>query len=60
MKIPIFELADWLRTSKSVFILAGDCYGMDRYLRFGIGAEGKSLVTGLGGIRDALNERFGV
>jgi aspartate/methionine/tyrosine aminotransferase len=54
------ELADWLRTSKSVFILAGDCYGMDHYFRVGIGAEEVSLVTGLGRIRDALKERFGV
>jgi aspartate/methionine/tyrosine aminotransferase len=53
------ELADWLRTSKSVFILAGDCYGMDHYFRVGIGAEKEALVAGLGRIRDALNERFG-
>ena len=54
------ELSDWLRTTQSVFILAGDCYGMDHYFRVGIGAEEKSLVTGLSRIQNALKERFGV
>ena len=54
------ELSDWLRTTQSVFILAGDCYGMDHYFRVGIGAEEKKLVAGLSRIRDALKERFGV
>jgi len=60
LEINSTELADWLRTTKSVFILAGDCYGMDHYIRVGIGAEEKSLVTGLSRIRDALKERFSV
>jgi len=54
------ELSDWLRTTKSVFILAGDCYGMDHYFRVGIGAEEKTLVAGLSRVRDAFKERFGV
>jgi aspartate/methionine/tyrosine aminotransferase len=54
------ELANWLRTTKSVFILAGDCYGMDHYFRVGIGTEKAALVTGLSRIRDALKERFNV
>jgi aspartate/methionine/tyrosine aminotransferase len=54
------ELSDWLRTSQSVFILAGDCYGMDHYFRVGIGAEQKTLVAGLARIRDALKKRFDV
>jgi len=54
------ELSDWLRTTQSVFILAGDCYGMDHYFRVGIGTEEKSLVAGLSRVRDALKERFGV
>jgi len=54
------ELSDWLRTTKSVFILAGDCYGMDHYFRVGIGAEEKTLVAGLSRIHDALKIRFGV
>jgi aspartate/methionine/tyrosine aminotransferase len=54
------ELSDWLRTTQSVFILAGDCFGMDHYFRVGIGAEGKALVTGLSRIGDALKQRFNV
>ncbi len=40
------ELSDWLRINKSVFILAGDCYGMDNYFRLGIGAEKDYLLAG--------------
>ncbi len=60
LEINSTELSDWLRTTKSVFILAGDCYGMDHYFRVGIGAEEKALVAGLARIRDALKIRFGV
>ncbi|MCP4150495.1 MAG: aminotransferase class I/II-fold pyridoxal phosphate-dependent enzyme, partial [bacterium] len=52
------ELADWLRQEKSVFILAGDCYGMDHYFRIGIGSEKEYLLTGLNRIHDAFKERF--
>jgi aspartate/methionine/tyrosine aminotransferase len=54
------ELSEWLRTAKSVFILAGDCYGMDHYFRVGIGAEKGTLIEGLSRIRDAFKQRFGV
>lgn len=54
------ELADWLRREQSVFILAGDCFGMDHYFRLGIGAEKKHLVQGLERIRRSLEARFGV
>ena len=60
LEINSAELADRLRTTKSVFILAGDCYGMDHYFRVGIGAEEKMLVAGLSRIRAALKERFNV
>ncbi len=53
------ELATWLREDHSVFILAGDCYGMDRFFRIGVGAESEYLLTGLGRVRQALVERFG-
>jgi aspartate/methionine/tyrosine aminotransferase len=53
------ELATWLRLEHSVFVLAGDCYGMDRYFRIGIGAEADYLLTGLERVRDALIGRFG-
>jgi aspartate/methionine/tyrosine aminotransferase len=52
------ELAEWLRTTQSVFILAGDCYGMDGFFRIGIGAETEALREGLGRVRSALVERF--
>jgi aspartate/methionine/tyrosine aminotransferase len=54
------ELSDWLRQEQSVFILAGDCYGMDRYFRLGIGAETDELERGLMRVRQALKARFGV
>jgi len=53
------ELADWLRTDQSVFILAGDTYGMDGFFRIGIGAETESLIAGLERVRSALLGRFG-
>ena len=52
------ELAKWLRTEKSVFILAGDCYGMDHYFRIGIGERMDYILDGLGRIKEALKERF--
>jgi aspartate/methionine/tyrosine aminotransferase len=54
------ELSDWLRSAYSVFILAGDCYGMDHYFRIGIGTEQSTLREGLQRISGALKERFGV
>ena len=54
------ELADWLRTEKSVFILAGDTFGMDKYFRIGIGANKEYLLNGLERVKEALKERFGV
>jgi len=60
LEINSTELADWLRTEHSVFILAGDCYGMDRYFRVGVGAEKEYLLAGLERVRSALKERFGV
>lgn len=54
------DLSDWLRKEHSVFLLAGDCFGMDRYFRIGIGAEADYLRAGLERVRDALADRFGV
>jgi aspartate/methionine/tyrosine aminotransferase len=54
------ELSDWLRTEYSVFILAGDCYGMDHYFRIGIGTEASALRAGLERVSGALKARFGV
>ena len=60
LEINSTELADWLRTEKSVFILAGDTFGMDRYFRLGIGAKKATLTTGLDRIGEALKDRVGV
>lgn len=54
------ELAEWLREEKSVFILPGDCYGMDHYFRIGIGERKEYILSGLDRIKDALKERFGI
>lgn len=54
------ELAEWLRTEKSVFILAGDCYGMDHYFRIGIGERQEYILNGLERIKEALKERFDI
>lgn len=52
------ELAQWLRTEKSVFILAGDVYGMDHHFRIGIGERKDFILQGLARIADALQQRF--
>ena len=52
------ELAEWLRKEKSVFILAGDVYGMDKHFRIGIGERKEYILNGLERIKDALKERF--
>lgn len=54
------DLAEWLRTEKSVFILAGDVYGMDKHFRIGIGERKHYILEGLERIKNALNERFGI
>jgi aspartate/methionine/tyrosine aminotransferase len=52
------ELADWLRIEHDVFILAGDCFGMDSFFRLGIGTETGTLEAGLERVRTALLDRF--
>lgn len=54
------ELAEWLRMEKSVFILAGDCFGMDHYFRIGIGERKNYILKGLERIKEALKERFDI
>ena len=49
-------LADRLRTEKSVFIMDGDCFGMDHYFRLGFGAEKDYLLAGLNRIDEFLKE----
>ncbi len=49
-------LSDWLRKHKSVFILPGDCYGMDGYFRLGIGERQEYLLVGLERLKLGLEE----
>lgn len=50
------ELSDWLRLNKSIFILPGDCYGMDGYFRLGIGERKDYLIQGLERLKIGLEE----
>jgi aspartate/methionine/tyrosine aminotransferase len=54
------ELSEWLRMEKSVFIPAGDWFGMDSYFRIGIGERKPYILKGLDRIKEALNERFDI
>ncbi len=56
MEINSTELATKLMEEKSVFIVAGDLFGMDHYLRFGIGSEKDYFTTGLSLIDEILQE----
>jgi len=48
------ELANRLRTEKSVLIVPGDHFGMDRYIRFGYGERASYLRAGLDRVADLL------
>jgi aspartate/methionine/tyrosine aminotransferase len=50
------ELADRIRTTKSVLICPGDHFGMDNYLRIGYGEEKEILIKALDLIEEALIE----
>ncbi|MTI32970.1 aminotransferase class I/II-fold pyridoxal phosphate-dependent enzyme [Xanthovirga aplysinae] len=50
------ELSNWLRINKNVFIVPGDCYGMDRFIRIGIGERKDFLIQGLERIKEGLEE----
>jgi len=56
MAINSSELSTKLRTEKSVFVVAGDWYGMDHYLRLGIGGEKAKLLEGLNLVDETLTE----
>ncbi len=51
------ELAHALRKEKSVLVLPGDVYGLDGYLRFGIGEKKEHLEAGLTQLADFM-KRF--
>jgi len=59
MKINSTELADKLLKEKSVFVVAGDFFGMDHYIRIGIGTEKDYFKAGLKLIDEALEEISG-
>ena len=50
------ELVTRLRKEKSVLIVAGDWFGMDNYLRLGIGGQTEELVEGLELIDEFVTE----
>ena len=50
------DFAEKLRTGKSVLVVPGDHFGMDRYLRIGFGNPESELMEGLGLVRDAFDE----
>ncbi len=50
------ELVEKIRETKSVLIVPGDHFAMDRYLRFGYGEKKERLATALDLIQEALKE----
>ena len=50
------ELARKLREEKSVLVVAGDCFGMDNYIRLGIGSEKEYFLKGLSLVDEILKE----
>lgn len=50
------ELVTRLRVEKDVLVVAGDWFGMDHYLRLGIGGETAELIEGLNLVDEFLGE----
>lgn len=50
------ELCDQLREQKSVFVLNGECFNMDGFIRLGLGSEKSFLIKGLELFDKWLNE----
>ncbi|MHA2156381.1 MAG: aminotransferase class I/II-fold pyridoxal phosphate-dependent enzyme [Candidatus Hodarchaeales archaeon] len=50
------KLTTKLREEKSCFIVAGDCFGMDGYIRIGIGSEKNYFLAGLDLLSEMLDE----
>jgi hypothetical protein len=50
------ELATRLREEKSVFVMDGDSFGMDHYIRIGIGSEKDYFLKGLNLIDELLRQ----
>jgi len=61
MAVNSTELVKLLLKEKSVFPVPGDAFGLDHYLRIGIGSPGSHLEEGLRRIGEFLSERpFGL
>jgi len=56
MEINSTELSTKIREEKSTFIVPGDCFGMDRRIRIGIGSERNYLTAALDRISETLRE----
>ncbi len=56
MKINSTEFSNLLREKKEVFVVAGDCFGMDNYIRIGIGTKKEKLLKGLELIDEMVRE----
>jgi aspartate/methionine/tyrosine aminotransferase len=53
------ELAEKLRAEKSLLVVPGDHFGMDRYLRLGFGNPRDELLDALERIADTFRELEG-
>lgn len=58
MNINSTDLMTRLIKEKSVFVVAGDCFGMDRFIRIGIGAEKGYFSKALSLIDQIFNETW--
>jgi aspartate/methionine/tyrosine aminotransferase len=57
MDVNSTELVEELRRQKSVFPVPGDAFGLDRYLRIGIGSSEQHLEEGLRRISEYFEEK---
>jgi len=56
MKINSTDLANKLREEKSVLVVPGDQFGMDHFIRLGIGAEKECFLSGLDLMEETIKE----
>lgn len=59
MDINSTKLVHRLREERSIMLLPGDVYGMDNYIRLGIGAPKKHIKQGLAHLADFAKTNFG-
>jgi len=50
------ELSTRLRLEKSTFVVAGDCFGMDGWIRIGLGSPRADFEEGMGRFAELLDE----